>query len=267
MPLPLQLHDRRRRPDRRRSEPHPISSDLARALTEDEVELLFQPQYSAQTNAIVGAEALVRWSHSIHGPLAGDAVVAIAQAGGAARRLARYIARAAFHAAARWPMDCRLSINVTAMDLFDRTFAEDLLSMLHDANMPPERLTLEITEQALVADLDKSARRLSALAETGIRIALDDFGAGYCNFRYLKLLPLNALKLDKAMVDGVTNDARDLAVLRGIVAMARALDLDVIAEGVETQELRDVIAREGCAMWQGFLGAKAMPAEDFAALL
>ena len=264
MPIPVQIHDRRRRTDRRRSEPHPISEDLAVALTHDAVEILFQPQFRTSDGSLAGAEALVRWDHPEHGRLAGDSVVAIAQSGGIARRLARHIARAAMTQAAQWPDHLRLSLNVTAMDLFDRTFGEDLLEMLAGTGFPAQRLTLEITEQALVADLDRSAERLRALAEHGIRIALDDFGAGFCNFRYLKVLPLHALKLDRAMIEGIATDQRDLAVLRGIVAMARALDITVIAEGIETSEQRDVVKGEGCETWQGFLGGRPMASSDFA---
>ncbi len=263
MTIPAQLHDRRMRDDRRRSEPHPITEDLADALTAGEIELLFQPQFRSDDGALAGAEALVRWEHPDHGKLAGDALVAISQSGGIARRLSRHIARAALNDAAAWPERLRLSLNVTAMDLFDRTFGDELLAMLDDCNFPADRLTLEITEQALVADLDRSAAKLRRLADAGMRIALDDFGAGFCNFRYLKVLPLHALKLDRSMLDGVTEDNRDLAVLRGIVAMARALDLTVIAEGIENEAQRAVIAREGCALWQGFLGAAPIPAQDF----
>jgi EAL domain-containing protein (putative c-di-GMP-specific phosphodiesterase class I) len=125
-------------------------------------------------------------------------------------------------------------------------------------------VTLEITEQALVADLDGSARRLRALTKLGMRVALDDFGAGFCNFKYLKRLPLHYLKLDRSMVEGIDVDARDLAVLRGIISMARALGLEVIAEGIERESQRQAIAREGCVAWQGFLGARPLPAEEFA---
>ena len=266
MSIPAQTFDRRRiREDRRRSEPHPITEDLAEAITSDAIQLLFQPQFASADGAIVGAEALVRWNHPDHGDLAGDALVAISQSGGIARRLSRHIAHRAFASAAQWPAHLRLSLNVTAMDLFDRSFGEELLGMLHDSDFPAERLTLEITEQALVADLDRSAARLAVLADRGIRIALDDFGAGFCNFKYLKVLPLHALKLDRSMLEGIAQCDKDLAVLRAIVAMARALDLTVIAEGVETEAQRDAVTREGCEVWQGFLGAEALSADAFAA--
>ena len=264
MSIPTQVHERRQRTDRRRSEPHPITEDLAEAITADELELLFQPQFQGEGGALVGAEALVRWDHPDHGKMAGDALVAISQSGGIARRLSRHIARAALAEAQKWPEHLRLSLNVTAMDLFDRTFGDELLEMLQESGFPAERLTLEITEQALVADLDRSAAKLEVLASHGIRVALDDFGAGFCNFRYLKVLPLHALKLDRTMIDGIASDGRDLAVLRGIVAMARALELTVIAEGIETEAQREIAVREGCAIWQGFLGGKPVPAREFA---
>ena len=266
MSIPAQTVDRRTRNDRRRSEPHPITDDLARALTAGDIDLLIQPQFRSDGGALAGGEALVRWTHADHGDLAGDALVAIAQSGGIARRLSRHIARAALVEAALWPEHLRLSLNVTAMDLFDRTFGEELLAMVSQCGFPPERLTLEITEQALVADLDRSAARLAVLADAGIRIALDDFGAGYCNFRYLKVLPLHSVKLDRSMLEGITTSEKDLAVLRAIVAMARALGLQVIAEGVEDEAQRAAVAREGCALWQGYLGAAPMPADAFAAL-
>ncbi|QZH75599.1 MAG: EAL domain-containing protein [Erythrobacter sp.] len=263
MSIPAQTIDRRARNDRRASEPHPIIEDLAEALTADGVDLLFQSQWRSADAALAGAEALVRWEHPDHGSLAGDALVAIAQSGGIARRLSRHIARAAMRAALGWPAQMRLSLNVTAMDLFDRSFGEGLLAMLEETGFPAERLTLEITEQALVADLDRSAERLEMLAQAGIRIALDDFGAGFCNFRYLKVLPLHALKLDRSMIEGVAEEGRDLAVLRGIIAMAKALDLQVIAEGIETEAQRAAIVREGCHVWQGYLGGRPVAAAQF----
>ena len=123
-----------------------------------------------------------------------------------------------------------------------------------------------MTEQVLLTDVAHAAHALGALAAQGIRIALDDFGAGFCNFRYLKLLPLHYLKLDRSMIDGTAGDPRDLAVLRGIIAMAGALDLQVIAEGVETEAQRLLVAGEGCAAYQGFLRAQPMSADDFLAL-
>jgi EAL domain-containing protein (putative c-di-GMP-specific phosphodiesterase class I) len=173
---------------------------------------------------------------------------------------------AALVAAAQWRDGLRLSLNITAADLAEAGFADMIAAALMAADFPPERLTLEITEQVLVADLDRSAERLRQLAEIGVRIALDDFGAGFCNFGYLKRLPLHYLKLDRSMVEGIDENPRDLAVLRGILAMAVALGLEVIAEGIERESQREAIVREGCAAWQGFFGARPMKGAEFVSL-
>ena len=122
-----------------------------------------------------------------------------------------------------------------------------------------------MTEQVLLADVGATALAFDGLAATGIKFALDDFGAGFCNFRYLKLLPLDYLKLDRSMIEGVATDARDLAVLRAIIAMARALDLAVVVEGVENEGQRLLAAAEGCFAYQGFLRSPPLAASEFLA--
>lgn len=260
--------ERRQRRDRRAAS-HPLAGELAGALDRDEVTLLFQPQFGAD-GALYGAEALVRWEHGELGPLAGDELVLIAQGSHGLSELARgltdHVLRRALALAAAWPEPLRLSLNVTAADLAADDFTRLVTAALAAGVFDPARLTLEITEQAMVAELDRSAARLEELVALGVRVALDDFGAGFCNFRYLKKLPLHYLKLDRSMVQGIAEDRRDLEVLRGIMAMANALDLKVIAEGIENEAQRDAVVREGCAAWQGYLGGKPMPAGDFAAL-
>lgn len=244
-----------------------LEADLLAALDRDEIEIMFQPQFACEDRAIVGAEALARWQHPQLGRIGAGALFAIAERADHVGQLSRHIAAKALAAAARWPAGLRLSLNVTAADLAAGDFAAGIAALLAASGFAPERLTLEITEQALVAEVERSAQRLRPLCESGIRVALDDFGAGFCNFRYLKLLPLHYLKLDRSMVEGIAEDARDLAVLRGIVAMAHALGLAVIAEGVETEGQLAMVVREGCASWQGYLGARPMSAERFAALI
>jgi EAL domain-containing protein (putative c-di-GMP-specific phosphodiesterase class I) len=208
----------------------------------DAPEILFQPQFAAHNGHMIGAEALARCRYP---------------------QLDR-VGPAALAAATEWPAPLRLSLNVTAADLAEAGFVGSVVAMTAEARFPPERLTIEITEQALIADLYLVADRLRRLADHGIRVALDDFGAGFCNFSYLKRLPLHCLKLDRSMIEGIDEDSRDLAVLRGIVAMATALGLEVIAEGVETERQRAAVASEGCTAWQGFLGAAPMTAAELA---
>lgn len=240
--------------------------ELAAAIEQNQVEILFQPQFDCRGNRLVGAEALSHWKHPVLGRIGAEALIDIAERSGRALELTRHIVRRSLAAALEWPGSLALSLNVTATDLADERFVEAILGALEETGFPADRLTLEITEQALVTRLDSCADRLEQLAMRGIGIALDDFGAGFCNFRYLKELPLHGLKLDRSMVEGIDHDPRDRSVLRGIVAMAWSLDLKVTAEGIERETQLDVIVREGCETWQGFLGAKPLTAEAFAAL-
>ena len=258
--------DRRTRTDRRSPADQAIAAELGVALERGEIEILFQPQFAASDNRLVGAEALARWQHPGQVVIGGAMLFEIAERAGLVEPLTHRIVRDALEIAGNWPVPLRLSLNVTAADVAAGNFAANIAAAVAEAGFAPEHLTLEITEQVLVADLDRTAERLRQLADLGIRIALDDFGAGFCNFDYLKRLPLHALKLDRSMIQGIVDEPRDLAVLRGILAMARALGLEVVAEGVEDEAQRAAIAREGCTSWQGFLGAKPMTAAEFTAL-
>jgi EAL domain-containing protein (putative c-di-GMP-specific phosphodiesterase class I) len=264
MVIAEKLQDRRGQADRRGGSKR--LEELTAAIDELQVEILFQPQFDSESGALVGAEALSRWNHPRLGRIGVDALFAVAARCGQAAELTSHIAIRALTVASHWPEHLRLSLNVSAADLADESFASMVLAALMVADFDPRRLTLEITEQALVAELDHSGKQLERLAARGVRIALDDFGAGFCNFRYIKRLPLKVLKLDRSMIHGVVEDERDLAILRAILAMARALDLTVVAEGVENEAQRAVVVREGCEKWQGFLGGAPMSAAEFAAL-
>ncbi len=250
-----------------------LEADLLRAIDGNQIEVMFQPQFrigedgrGSSGDILSGAEALARWNHPRLGRIGAAALFAVAERADHVVPLSRHIAAAALRAAARWPEELRLSLNVTADDLAAGSFATELGVAIDASGFPSHRLTLEVTEQVLVADMQLAERMLAGLATQGIRIALDDFGAGFCNFRYLKTLPLHYLKLDRSMVDGIVEDPRDLAVLRAIVAMAGALDLEVIVEGIETEAQRAVIGREACGYYQGFLKAQPLSARVFAAL-
>ena len=240
-----------------------LAADLVNALDRNEIAVLFQGQHEAGSGAIVGAEALARWEHPQLGRMGAEALFAIAARAEQTVSLSRQIARRALALAAEWPRPIGLSLNVTPADLAAGTFAEELEGLVAAARIDPERITLEITEQALLAEVDRSASILTRLKSAGMKVVLDDFGAGFCNFHYLKTLPLDGLKLDRGMLDGIVDGGKDLAVFRGIVAMARALDLTVLAEGVETEAQRRVIEAEGCERYQGFLSSRPMDAEEF----
>ncbi|MFC0203848.1 EAL domain-containing protein [Novosphingobium soli] len=243
-----------------------LEADLLVAIDRDQIEVLFQPQFNLADDRLTGAEALARWNHPELGRIGAAALFAIAERADHTGPLSRHIARKALWAAREWPGALRLSVNVTPTDLAFSSYTRQMLDLVRESGFPPRRLTLEVTEQALIGDVGLAAQTMAEFSAQGIRVALDDFGAGFCNFRYLKVLPIHYLKLDRSMIDGITTDRRDVAVLRAIVAMARALDLEVIAEGIEEDGQREVAAREGCAYFQGFLRAQPMSAAMFAEL-
>ncbi len=243
-----------------------LEADLLAALDRGEIEVVYQPQYSLPDDRLIGAEALARWQHPQLGRIGASTLFAIAERADHLAPLSRHIAERALGEAAHWPVEMRLSLNVTPADLAAASFARELLAMIAASGFAPGQLTLEITEHVLLAELERSAAMLGDLRGSGVRIALDDFGAGFCNFRYLQILPLDYLKLDRAMVEGIAEAPKDLAVFRAIVAMSKALGLKTIAEGIETQSQRDLIASEGCEFYQGFLRAAPMEAEEFAVL-
>ena len=243
-----------------------LEADLLAAIDRNEIEILFQPQYALDDDRLIGAEALARWDHPVIGRIGGGTLFQVAERADHVAHLPRHIVMRALEKALHWPDHLRLSLNITPPDLAAENFAIDFAQMAEKTGFPLERITLEIVEQVLLADLDRVCRVLDQLKLFGICIALDDFGAGFCNFRYLKVLPIDSLKLDRSMLDGVLDDERDRAVIRAIMAMAEALDLQVLVEGVETEEQREFVRKEGCKYYQGFLRAKPMSASAFLSL-
>jgi len=245
-----------------------LEGDLLGALHRDEITVLFQPQFNVATGALAGAEALARWEHPSFGRICAETLFAVADRGDHVAQLSRHIGKRALAMAAAWPasLPLKLSLNVTAEDFAVGDFAGALRSEIAASGFPPERLTIEITEQTLIADFEACAAALRELEGIGVKVALDDFGTGFSNFRALKALPLDALKLDRSLVVDIEHDPRDRAILAAMVAMARALGLKVIAEGVETEGQLAILRAEGCDVFQGFLRAGPMGAAEFADL-
>ncbi|MEQ8772479.1 MAG: EAL domain-containing protein [Erythrobacter sp.] len=246
--------------------PGALEADLLSALDRDEIEVLFQPQFSSTTGAVEGAEALARWQHPTLGEIGARALFTIAERAALVAPLSRHVVARALEDVARWPENLGLSLNITPEELGDPRFAGDFARLIGRSEIAPERLMLEITEDLLLRNLKQAGDALSALRTLGFRTALDDFGAGFCNFRYLRELPLDALKLDKTMLEGVPGDPVALAVLRAIIQLGKALDLSIYAEGVESEIQRAAIVSEGCDHWQGFLRAEPMRSEAVLAL-
>lgn len=244
-----------------------LEADLIGAMARDEIGLVFQPQYTVSAGALAGVEALARWDHPQLGRIGAETLFAIAERGDHVAQLSQHIAKRALAIAASWEPPLALSLNVTAEDLADEEFAKNFRAILAQTGFAPKLLTLEVTEHTLVADFTRSSQVLGELADLGVRIALDDFGTGYANFQTLKALPIDTLKLDGSLARDIDQDPRDRAILRAIIAMARALGQKIVVEGIERETQLAVLADEGCDTFQGFLRAGPLRAEAIVELL
>jgi EAL domain-containing protein (putative c-di-GMP-specific phosphodiesterase class I) len=247
-----------------------LEVDLRRALDKDEIDILFQPQVSVTSGAIIGVEALARWRHPTFGELGAMTLFGVAERSDYLVQLSGHIQRKAIAEAAAWPArldKLRLAVNITAEDIVRPGFAALFLEMLDSNGFDRARVTVEVTESGLIEDLNAAAELLAHLREAGLRIAIDDFGTGYSSLAYLKALPLDYLKIDKKLCEDITGSARDSVVVRSVIDMARALGLAVVAEGVESEEQLDLLAREGCNIYQGFLCSKPLDSGALARLV
>jgi diguanylate cyclase (GGDEF)-like protein len=247
-----------------------LEIDLRRALDQDEIEILFQPQVSVTSGRIVGAEALARWRHPTFGELGAHTLFNVAERSDYLAQLSDHVQRKAIGAAAAWPpalARLRLSVNITAADIVRPGFASQFLDLVQSGGFDPKRLTVEVTEGGLIEDLNAAAYLLARLREGGLRVAIDDFGTGYSSLAYLKALPLDYLKIDKRLCEDITGSPRDRIVVRSVIDMARSLGLSVIAEGVESQQQLDLLAQEGCNLYQGFLCSRPVEPAALAALM
>lgn len=247
-----------------------LAADIAKAIAGDQVTILFQPQVELTSNHIVGVEALARWQHPREGLLGADLLFEAADRAGLSAQLSAHVQQQALREAAGWPSALRrlrLSINVTAQDVAQPDFADVLLGRADDSGFPRGRLTVEITESGLIAELGEAARLLATLRAAGCRVAIDDFGTGYSSLAYLKALPLDYLKIDKKLAQDIVGSPRDRVVVRGVIDMARSLGLTVIAEGVENDAQRDALAADGCELYQGYLCSEPVGVDALVALV
>ncbi|WP_298399107.1 bifunctional diguanylate cyclase/phosphodiesterase [Sphingobium sp.] len=247
-----------------------LETDLRLALDRGEISIVFQPQYPVDTDKISGVEALARWNHPHYGPLGAGILFATAERSDYMLPLSAHIQAEALRQAAAWPgalSDLRLSINVTAADIAQPGFMINLLGLVDGSGFPRSRLTVEITESGLIEDVGAAGALLSALRAEGLAVAIDDFGTGYSSLAYLKNLPLDYLKIDSGLAQDIAGTARDRIIVRGVIHMAKSLGLKVIAEGVETEEQLDLLSREGCDYYQGFLRSAGVSSADLIALV
>ncbi|WP_329204388.1 EAL domain-containing protein [Streptomyces sp. NBC_00683] len=258
----------------RMMERHELQSTMDSAIAENQFTLRYQPVVDfADAEAVVGFEALVRWSHLRHGLLPPQQFINIAEESGQINSLGAWVlskaARdiAGLQSLSEPSVPLFASVNVSAVQFRDRTFPDRVREAVETSGLAPGSLQLELTETALVTEEDQTRRIMQRLRGMGIRIAIDDFGTGFASLRYLREFPIDVIKIDKSFIDNITEDSKKLGLVEGIVRIADTLGLQVIAEGIESAAQRDLLASMGCPCGQGYLFARPMTVEQGELLL
>jgi diguanylate cyclase (GGDEF)-like protein len=229
---------------------------MRQALTAQRFRLVYQPQLQIDGRTIVGAEALMRWRDPELGEVAPAQFIAAAEESGFIIALGDWVLAQAVRQAAMWRakgMPLKVAVNVSALQFQQADFVERVAAALREADLPGALLELELTESILVRDAGEALQRLHALAQLGVKLAIDDFGTGYSSLAYLKRFPIEKLKIDRSFIRGLPADDSDAAIVRAVIQLARAMNLRVNAEGVESEAQRHFLQQEGCDEMQGFL--------------
>ena len=245
-----------------------LEEDLRLALDGDEFELYFQPQIHA-TRGPIGAEALLRWRHPTEGFVEPDKFIPVAEDSGLIEPIGRWVIKTAFEALAAWiadrtmPVLEHVSINVSSHQFRSEGFVAYLRDCAREFSVPPSRVVLELTERAVIEDIDNASEKMAQLRALGFRFSLDDFGVGYSSLSYLRRLPLDELKIDRSFVADVTSDDNADAIAQTIIAMGTHLGFAIIAEGVETEAQRNFLQTRGCSTFQGYYFCRPLPRAGF----
>jgi diguanylate cyclase (GGDEF)-like protein len=239
--------------------------ELHTALAEEQMTLHYQPQLDLRTNQVNDVEALVRWDHPTRGLLYPDSFLALIEDAGLMHTLTEFVLRSALDQAAIWQRQGRpltVAVNLSPSSLVDTDLPEQVSALLEARQLPPGALQLEITEEFLMADRDRTRTILQQLRERGIQIAVDDFGTGYSSLAYLRELPIDELKLDKSFVFPMADDARAAALVFSTIGLAHSLGLRMVAEGVENRSALTELTRNGCDLAQGYHICRALPVAE-----
>ncbi len=243
-----------------------IENELRRAIRESELRVFYQPQFNLQDGKITGVEALVRWQHPRHGLILPDKFISVAEETGLIIPLGEWVLRHAIKDLQRMKSEAcqpkQLAINLSVRQLYHTDTIDMLSEVLADTGIGPDVLELEITESGIMQNPERAVINLKAIQKMGIGIAIDDFGTGYSSLAYLKRFPIDTLKIDRSFVRDIPLDKDDTTIVKTIIAMANALNLRVIAEGVETQAQYNFLSQLKCDKGQGYLFARPMPCED-----
>ena len=251
-----------------------LENDLRLALARGEFELHFQPQVDARDGKVVGAEALLRWQHPQLGPQSPAQFIQVLEESGLIIEVGSWVLAEACHFCSQLLVGglidserFSLCVNISPRQFRQHEFVERVAKSLKDSRLPNAMLKLEVTEGIVIQNIDDTVGKMLRLKKHGVSFAMDDFGTGYSSLTYLKRLPVDMLKIDQSFVRDATSDPNDAEIIRAIIAMARSLDLELIAEGVEQQEQLDFLQALGCHLYQGYLFSKPLPQDAFRQLL
>jgi diguanylate cyclase len=253
------------------AERNTLERELRDALVHDELLLHYQPQV-AEGEKIVGAEALVRWKHPRRGMVSPGEFIPLAERTGLMAPLGDWVLKTACQQLAAWqrrPETAALTVavNVSAMQLAQPDFVAKVLACVAQAGIDPARLKLELTESMLAHDVEDIIAKMTALKTQGIGFSLDDFGTGFSSLSYLRRLPLDLLKIDQSFIANMLQSPKEAAIVQALISLGRSLDIDLIAEGVETAEQLRFLREHGCAVYQGYLFSRPVASSAFEALL
>ncbi|MHC8393268.1 putative bifunctional diguanylate cyclase/phosphodiesterase [Pseudomonas sp. LB3P93] len=249
-----------------------LEEELRHALHNDDgLILYYQPIYELKTGQVTKLEALIRWQHPVHGLLAPDRFIAIAEANGLIAELDNWVLRKACEdlgeLSRQGRENLKIAVNCSPLNLAREDLADEIENALRIAGVAPHRLELEVTENALMGNLANTLVLLKQIRSLGVSLSIDDFGTGYSSLAYLKRLPLNTLKIDRSFIQDVPKATQDMEIVHAIIIMAHTLHLQVISEGVETSEQYDFLERQGCDFVQGHLLSRPVPMAELHAVL
>ncbi len=243
-----------------------LENHLHHALQKDELRLVYQPQVDSVTGQIQGLETLLRWHHPSYGSISPAQFIPIAESTGLIIPIGEWVLRTACRQLKEWHdqglAHLCIAVNLSSRQFYSQDLIETVKGILLETGLPPESLELEITE-SMMMNMEHASKTLQDLKDLGCKIAIDDFGTGYSSLSYLKHLAIDRLKIDQSFIRDLTGDEQDDAIVSTIISMAQHLQLDIIAEGVETPEQRNILRKKQCTHVQGYLYSPPLTPEDF----
>jgi EAL domain-containing protein (putative c-di-GMP-specific phosphodiesterase class I) len=249
-----------------------VEQELQRGLERGELRLYYQPQVDLTSGRLMGAEALLRWEHPERGLLPPAAFLSVAEESGLIVDIGAWVVREACRRLSEWrrrgiSKDLSLSVNLGARELTHPDIVATVLGAVRNAGIDPSSLCIEVTESTAIADRASGFRALTDLSMAGVRVAIDDFGTGYSSLDHLRKMPADVLKIDRSFVQGIAPDSSDTALVAAALALGRALSMDVVAEGIETEAQASSLRELACPIGQGYLFARPLPPEELDELL